>query len=461
MAVLVDSRLAPWSNRRCRRSLGTVLRPSALLAGADAVALVGAFAVAPAAGRSGALFTALALAVLAGLGHHRPRIVPSMAQEAGPMVGHLGVLLLGLCLLVSGRPGATSALLRTGTLAIVLVVTVRLLVYALVRRLRARGALVERTLLIGAGAVGVEVAQVLLDHPEYGLQPVGFLDAVDDAELPLPLLGQADALSRVLDEHDVRRVIVAFGATREPDLVSVIRACGKASVDIHVLPRFFELGAVPQCRDTDNVWGIPLVRLRRPLARGTARRLKRVFDVVVASLLLLLTAPICAVIHVLVRLSSPGPVLFRQQRVGENGEDIEVLKFRSLRLNDDSDTTWSVADDDRRTPIGAVLRKTSLDELPQLLNVLKGDMSLVGPRPERPVFVDRFSADVPRYPDRHRAPAGLTGWAQVHGLRGDTSIEERARFDNQYIEYWSMWNDIVILARTAREIVAGGERKAA
>ena len=461
MAVLIGSRLAPWSNQRCRRSVGTVLRPSALLAGGDALALAAGVAAAPKAGLTGVLFAALALAVLAGLGHHRSRIVPSMAQEAGPMVAHLGLVLLGLCLLVSARPGEAAALLRTGTVAIAFVVTARFFAYTLLRRLRARGAVVERTLVIGAGAVGVEVAQVLLDHPEYGLEPVGFLDGVEDGDLPLPLLGQADALSRVLDEHDVRRVIVAFGATREPDLVSVIRACDKASVDIHVLPRFFELGAVPQCRDTDIVWGLPLLRLRRSLVHGTARRTKRVFDVVVAGLLLLLTAPVCAVIHVLVRLSSPGPVLFRQQRVGENGEGIEVLKFRSLRLNDDSDTTWSVADDDRRTPIGAVLRKTSLDELPQLLNVLRGDMSLVGPRPERPVFVDRFSADVPRYPDRHRAPAGLTGWAQVHGLRGDTSIEERARFDNQYIEYWSMWNDIVILARTAREIVAGGERKVA
>jgi exopolysaccharide biosynthesis polyprenyl glycosylphosphotransferase len=458
--VLVESRVIPWVDQRCRRSVGTVLRPSAVLATGDAAALLASVAATEAGGWRCALFAVLALAVLAGWGHHRPRIVPSIAQDLGPIVAHLGPVLLLLCLLPAA-PADVAGLLRSGTLGIMAVVATRAVLYALIRRLRGRGSLVERTLIVGAGATGVDLARALLDHPEYGLEPVGFLDSFDDDDLPLPLLGQADALSPVLAEHDVRRVIVAFGATREPDLVAIIRACGHASVDIHVLPRFFELGAAPQSRDTDNVWGIPVVRLRRSLLRGTSRRCKRVFDVVVAGALLVLTAPLCAVIHALVRLSSPGPVLFRQRRVGENGERIEVLKFRSLRLNDDSDTTWSVVDDDRRTPIGAVLRKTSLDELPQLLNVLKGEMSLVGPRPERPVFVDQFSADVPRYPDRHRAPAGLTGWAQVHGLRGDTSIEERARFDNQYIEYWSMWNDIVILARTAREIMAGGERKVA
>ncbi len=458
--ALVESTLFPWAQQRYRRSVGTLVRPSAMVASADALALVLGVSLAGSLGLRDLVFVAAGWAVLAEWGHHRLRIVPSMAQETGPMVARLASVLVALSFLPA-RTGEVVALLRSGTVAIVLVVATRVVVYAILRGLRARRVVLERALIVGAGAVGVEVANALRDHPEYGLEPVGFLDNVDGESLPLPVLGDAGELRRVLAQHDVRRVIVAFGATREPDLVSVIRACDTASVDIHVLPRFFELAAVPQGLETDLVWGIPLVRLRRSLAHGASRRAKRVFDVVVAAMLLVLTAPLCAVIHVLVRLSSPGPVLFRQRRIGENGQEIEVLKFRSLRLNDDSDTQWCVSDDDRRTPVGAVLRKTSLDELPQLLNVLKGDMSLVGPRPERPYFVERFSAEVPRYPDRHRAPAGLTGWAQVHGLRGDTSIEERARFDNQYIEYWSLWNDIVILARTAREVVAGGERKVA
>ena len=160
-----------------------------------------------------------------------------------------------------------------------------------------------------------------------------------------------------------------------------------------------------------------------------------------------------ACIALAVRLSSPGPILFRQKRVGQHGELFEMLKFRTLLVNDDSDTTWSVADDDRRTLIGRVLRHTHLDELPQLLNVLSGDMTLVGPRPERPQFVDRFSAETPRYADRHRVPPGVTGWSQVHGLTGDTSIDDRARFDNRFIEDWSLWQEFVILLRTFRRFL--------
>jgi lipopolysaccharide/colanic/teichoic acid biosynthesis glycosyltransferase len=155
---------------------------------------------------------------------------------------------------------------------------------------------------------------------------------------------------------------------------------------------------------------------------------------------------------VAVKLSSPGPVLFRQRRIGQAGREILVPKFRSLRVNHQSDTQWSVDDDPRVTSVGRLLRRTSIDELPQLWSVLKGDMSLVGPRPERPLFVRRFSSDVDGYRDRHRLPVGLTGWAQVHGLRGDTSIGRRARYDNQYIEHWTLWRDFVIVLRTLAEV---------
>jgi lipopolysaccharide/colanic/teichoic acid biosynthesis glycosyltransferase len=155
---------------------------------------------------------------------------------------------------------------------------------------------------------------------------------------------------------------------------------------------------------------------------------------------------------VAVKLSSPGPVLFRQRRIGQAGREILVPKFRSLRVNHQSDTQWSVDDDPRVTSVGRLLRRTSIDELPQLWSVLKGDMSLVGPRPERPLFVRRFSSDVDGYRDRHRLPVGLTGWAQVHGLRGDTSIGRRARYDNQYIEHWTLWRDLVIITRTVTEV---------
>jgi lipopolysaccharide/colanic/teichoic acid biosynthesis glycosyltransferase len=175
---------------------------------------------------------------------------------------------------------------------------------------------------------------------------------------------------------------------------------------------------------------------------------KRVIDIALAGAALVVAAPIMAVIAVAVCLSSPGPVLFRQQRIGERGRPVAVLKFRTMRVNSDADVRWSVARDTRVTRVGRLLRMTGLDELPQLVNILRGDMSLVGPRPERPHFFEQFAAAVPGYEDRVRVPPGLTGWAQVNGLRGDTSIEDRARFDNHYIEHWSLGRDLLIIGRT-------------
>jgi exopolysaccharide biosynthesis polyprenyl glycosylphosphotransferase len=235
----------------------------------------------------------------------------------------------------------------------------------------------------------------------------------------------------------------------------VLRTAVTHDVDVSVIPRFFDNGVVPEGPDTDDVRGIPLYRVRQSALRKPAWVLKRVVDVAVASTVLVLASPILLACAIAVKCSSPGPVLFWQRRIGQGGREIQVPKLRSLKVNYDSDTQWAVDEDPRVTAIGKLMRRTSIDELPQLWSVLKGDMSLVGPRPERPLFVKRFSADVWGYGDRHRVPVGLTGWAQVHGLRGDTSIEERARFDNQYIEHWSLWRDIVVLVRTLAEVVRG------
>jgi exopolysaccharide biosynthesis polyprenyl glycosylphosphotransferase len=355
-----------------------------------------------------------------------------------------------------GGPTAI-ALLRGGVAGGAALLGGRLLCYGIVKRARSRGEVFERTLIVGAGKVGVQVARTLQEHPEYGLVPIGFLDSFHDTDLWLPVLGDASELDQILTDYGIHRVIVAFGATREPDMVKILRACDRASVDIHVLPRFFELGVAPAGPDTDHLWGMPVVRMRRAAFRSSAWRTKRIIDAASAAVGLVLVSPVLATLALLVKLSSRGPVFFRQKRVGQHGDVVEVLKFRSMRVNAASDTEW-VRNDDKVTWIGRVMRKTSLDELPQLINVLKGDMSLVGPRPERPHFADQFSTDIPGYGDRHRVPVGITGWAQVHGLRGDTSIEERARFDNEYIEHWSPWRDIVILARTAGEVVRGGGR---
>jgi exopolysaccharide biosynthesis polyprenyl glycosylphosphotransferase len=324
--------------------------------------------------------------------------------------------------------------------------------YALVRLLRRRRLLFEPTLILGAGAIGEELARILLGYPEYGLRPVAFLDEFQDVEA-LPVIGSLARLDDALEEHAIRRVVIAFGATADRDLVPIVRSCDHHAVDIHVVPRFFELGLESTGRDVDSIWGIPLLRLRRAALRSGAWQVRQASSFALAALGLVLLSPVYCVVALSVRLSSPGPILFRQRRIGQDGRAIDVLKFRTMRVNKDSDTTWSVKSDRRITPIGRVLRATSLDELPQLINVARGEMALVGPRPERPHFVNRFEANVHGYRFRHRVPAGVTGWAQVNGLRGDTSIRQRARFDNQYIENWSLWEDAVILARTVGEVL--------
>jgi exopolysaccharide biosynthesis polyprenyl glycosylphosphotransferase len=314
---------------------------------------------------------------------------------------------------------------------------------------------VEPTVILGTGPSTAELAETLRAHPEYGLYPVGALDRRVEETKDVPRLGDLSDLVDVVGRLRIRRIIITHPSTPEHDLIPVLRACDSLPVEVHVLPRLYELGVAPSGPTTDDVWGIPLVRLRRAALRTAAWRSKRLLDVVAGGLLLVLASPVFAAAALGVRLSGSGPVFFRQSRVGQRGELFELLKFRTLRVNDDSDTTWSAHSDPRQTRVGTLLRKTGLDELPQLLNVLAGSMSLVGPRPERPHYVDRFRVAVPRYDDRHRVPAGMTGWAQVHGLRGDTSIEDRAVFDNYYIENWSFWHDLVILARTFGTVLRG------
>lgn len=345
-----------------------------------------------------------------------------------------------------------STLLRQGLITGVALFVGRALTYAVIRQARRGGRLREPALIVGAGSVGAELFKQLTDHPEYGLIPVGLVDDVP-ADPDLPLLGGLAELPEVIAEHDVRRVLVAYGPTGEQELITILRSTVLHGIELHVVPRFFELGLAPNGPDIEDIWGIPLYRVRRAALRGSSWKIKRGADVLVSTVLLVVLAPLLGLIAAAVRLSSPGPVLFRQRRIGQHGEEIEVLKFRTLRMNTDADITWSVVDDPRQTGVGRWLRRLSLDELPQFWNVLRGDMALVGPRPERPVFVSRFSAQVTGYSDRHRLPAGLTGLAQVHGLRGDTSIEERARFDNYYIEHWSPWLDMKIALLTVGAIL--------
>jgi exopolysaccharide biosynthesis polyprenyl glycosylphosphotransferase len=414
---------------------------------ADVAALGLAMAVADAASVAGWVYAFGVVASLSVSGGYRPRISLQLLPEVPALVTRLAIpVLLCLPLAVAGleRP-----LLRQVVASGAALCLLRAIAYGVIRRARRRRMLRETTLIVGAGPVGLELARLMRERPEYGLEPIGFVDVPStDANLPLPYLGPVRHLESVLRRFDVQRVVVAFGRVREADWVSIMRTAVVNDVEIHVVPRFFDIGMTSAGAGADQIWGIPLWRVRRSVLHTTAWRAKRVFDVVLAGLALLVCAPLLGLLAVAVRLSSPGPVLFRQCRIGQDGRRFDLLKLRSMRTGHDGATSWA-ATAEHQTAVGRWLRRTSLDELPQLWNVVRGDMSLVGPRPERPVFAERFSADIAGYGDRHRLPVGLTGWAQVHGLRGDdTSLAERARFDNRYIEGWSLWLDVVVLLRT-------------
>ncbi|GLY94194.1 UDP-phosphate galactose phosphotransferase [Actinoplanes sp. NBRC 103695] len=388
----------------------------------------------------------LALAV-AGL--YRSRMTHSVLDDL-PRILTSAVVLVAAGALLNLSPGP----LVWGPALFAAVVAARVLGYRLIR-LRRRRRPGRAAIVVGSGDFAVRVADALRDDRAYGISPVGFVGPPALTQPTLPVLAPAADLERAVARYKPLHLIVAFPAIPDADLVQTLRRCRRYGVTVHVVPRLFELAV--GCGRTEYVRGIPLARLRPEPAQMRSWAIKRLIDVVGALAGLVLLAPVfllCA----LATLWESGKhgVLFRQERVGRDGKLFTIFKFRSLTPASDleSQVKWNINHDMRLGPVGKVLRFSSLDELPQLVNVLRGDMSLVGPRPERQFFVDQFRRTYTGYADRHRVPTGITGWAQIHGLRGDTSIEERVRFDNHYIEHWSVGLDIKIIMRTVGSMLS-------
>jgi exopolysaccharide biosynthesis polyprenyl glycosylphosphotransferase len=458
--------------RRPARLLGRVVRGTLLRWGispylvlAD-VAAIGV-GVAATGALTGALlvFAAVLLGLTASAGAYRSRLSLSALDQA-PDLAVRAVAAAGLATGLGLSVGASNDFLRPVFVAAAVflgaAVLLRALLFCVVRAARRRGLIAHPTLVLGAGQVGKQITNALLDHPEYGLKPIGFVDSnplLDDAGRPAPLLGGVDSLSDIVLDTGARDVIIAFSSEPSSKMVDIIRTCDRLRCEMFIVPRLFELHD-RSGHDVEVVWGMPLLRMREAPFRMFTWRIKRLIDIAVSAGLLFLLWPVMALCALGSRIETGRGVIFRQTRVGLDGRSFSVMKFCSMRPvdNDGSATRWSIAQDDRVGPIGRFLRASSLDELPQLWNVLRGDMSLVGPRPERPHFVDQFATTYPRYMARHRVPCGITGWAQVHGLRGDTSIADRARFDNYYIENWSLWLDLKIIVRTTTVVLTGQGR---
>jgi exopolysaccharide biosynthesis polyprenyl glycosylphosphotransferase len=386
----------------------------------------------------------------------RDRIGPSVWDEVGSIArGAVAAYAPASVVTVLLGIGDARTLLLVAVTTVVTLTLGRGAAYAFERAFRRDGRSV-RTLVVGGGEVAGRVVSTLAEHDEYGLEVVGAADddpKLTSGELGTRILGSLRDVADIVAKRRVEVVIVTFSSTEQASMIDTIREVFARGAQVWVVPRFFEIGATDVTHD--HLWGLPLVRLQPPPRVRPQWPLKRVLDFVIALIGVILAAPLMAVIAVATYLDSGRPILLRQVRVGLDGRPFEMLKFRTMRMAEESVEAreWS-ADGKRVTRVGRLLRSTSLDELPQLLNVLKGDMSLVGPRPERPYFVELFSNLYPNYDSRHRLPAGVTGWAQVNGLRGgNTSVEERADFDNYYIENWSLGQDLKILAKTPMALV--------
>ncbi|WEO97331.1 exopolysaccharide biosynthesis polyprenyl glycosylphosphotransferase [Streptomyces sp. FXJ1.172] len=431
-----------------RRPPARPVPPLPLIAADLFAALVGAVALDETARRPVLVAALVAGALL--LRPHTARPVPAVLDELPAVCGRIAVAWLGLAALLAAYAPERALGARTLLLGVTLHAAAACAGRGAVHW-RRRAALLRRphtALVIGPAATAQRVAAALLRHPRCGVRPVGVVADRPDGPGGLPVLTSGEEVERAFVQNGVRAVLTVDPAVRTGK-GPLLRALAESGCTV------WELDAdSPSYQMRDQLAGFAVRRLDLgPRRRGSAG--KRLLDVLVAGTLLVLVSPVllgCAV--VLRRTDGPG-VVFRQERIGKDGRPFTLLKFRTHRPADEHEaaTRWSVAGEHRMSPFCRLLRQTSLDELLQLWNVLKGDMSLVGPRPERPYFVTQFSQAHPGYAARHRMRTGITGLAQINGLRGDTSIEDRARFDNAYIDNWSLWQDVCVLLRTAAALV--------
>ena len=348
-----------------------------------------------------------------------------------------------------------------------LLVVSRSLIRSLLRSMRRRGYNLRYAVIIGSGVSAQQIAQTILEHPESGIELVGSLvnpgdggtsesgpkqlslyqDESRESVVGVPVLGTYNDLGQILAAGRVDQIIISLSYKEPEYLEPILSTIGDSMVDVKIVPdvqQFIQLGS-----EIEEFNGVPIVSLASTPLCGVNRVLKRGFDIVFGVLFLILFSPVMLIIALLVKLTSKGPVFFSQERVGLDGQEFSIYKFRTMSTEaEKSGARFAVPGDPRVTPLGRVLRKLSLDELPQLVNVIFGQMSLVGPRPERPVFIKEFRRHIPKYMLRHKVQAGMTGWAQVHGWRGNTSIEKRIEFDLYYIEHWSLALDLKIMFMT-------------
>ncbi len=345
--------------------------------------------------------------------------------------------------------------------SIVLLFCARAVLGAVERRMYNAGRQLLRAIIIGSNEIAGRICEAVHAEPGLGYELVGYCaDSPAPASEQIakaPYLGSYDSVPDLLVRESVGLAFFTLGHDHASTIHTLMQSCEGVNCEFLLVPDILSL--LPSGLRVSEIEGIPFIKIKGMPMSSWGRIIKRTFDIVVSGILLIFCVPLFGIIAALVKLTSRGPVFYRQERVGLDSERFSMLKFRSMKQHAEKETgpVWAEEDDPRNTPVGAFLRKTSIDELPQLWNVLRGDMSLVGPRPERPFFVNQFKRQIPKYLDRHRVKTGMTGWAQVNGLRGNTSLEERVKYDIYYIENWSLSFDLKILFRTISAVFTSGQ----
>jgi exopolysaccharide biosynthesis polyprenyl glycosylphosphotransferase len=429
----------------------------------------------------GAAFCLAVVSLLATRGAYPRHLTVGVLDDLRSVLA--AVLLLTMTFIsaravLSGDAAAAGETLRFSSYAAAFLMVGRISLAAVLSRASQRDRVRSPTLILGAGRVGKLMARRLLVDSRLGLDPVGFLDD-EPLELPvepvvLPVLGGPADLDRVVAEHGIEHVIVGFSMASHEVMLSVVRRCWELGVAVSLVPRLYELQGDRAV--VARLGGLPLMSVASPRCSGLAISCKYALDRLVAAGILVTIAPLMVAIALAVKISAGGPVLFGQPRVGRDGHHFTMWKFRTMTGTPEGEgqgnAEWVEAvlqgqrtasprdaaerfGPDRTTALGRWLRRLGLDELPQLWNVLRGEMSLVGPRPEQVSYANRFEPAIYRYRDRQRVKSGITGWAQVNGLRGDTSLEDRVEWDNYYIENWSPWLDVKILLMTIATLWRG------
>jgi exopolysaccharide biosynthesis polyprenyl glycosylphosphotransferase len=419
------------------------------------------------------VFAALVVGLLATKGMYRPPIDLRMLDAIRSIVSAAAIaaaLTIALRAVFTDASAVAEETIEPWLLSTASVLAGRVWLISSERRARRKGEAGQRALIVGAGNVGRLVAKRLLEHPEVGLTPIGFLDKepLHGGEATgLPVLGASWDLDRIVRDIQIDHVIVTFSTAPEEVHLRLLKRCDQLGLATSLVPRLYE-------KSTEHVTvvplgGVPLIARHSPNPRSWQFAVKHGLDRAGAALALLVIAPFMGALALGVWATLGRPIFYRAERVGRDGRRFDMLKFRTMLPMTNEELTSLVIDPetgtggvgnngvDRRTRLGAFMRRTSLDELPQLFNVLTGEMSLVGPRPERTEYVEVYEKKVPRYAERHRVKQGITGWAQVSGLRGTTSLADRAEWDNYYIENWSLWLDFKIMLMTLAAVVRSAE----